>query len=119
MLARVQGPPGVRDAPRRRRGEPARAVEARRVPALERRDLHGRAGVRRVDEAAAADVHADVPDAVEEDQVARLQRAPRDAAAAAELRVRAVRQLDPEVLVDEADEAGAVEAGARRGAAVA
>ena len=42
----------------------------------------------------------------------------RDAAAEIELRVRVVRQRDPEVRVDEAHEAGAVEAAARRRAAV-
>src|SRR5206468_6987871 len=86
---------------------------------VEARHLHARAGVRSVDEAAAADVHADVPDSVEEDEVARPERAARDAAAEVEVAVGAVRQLEPEALVDEADEAGAVEAALRRVAAVA
>jgi hypothetical protein len=72
-----------------------------------------------VDEAVRADVDADVADAVEEDEVAGAERAAGDPAAEPELRVRAVRQVDAEPVVDEADEAGAVEAGARRGAAVA
>ena len=49
----------------------ARAVVAGAVPrVVQARDRHGRAGVRRVDEAARADVEADVADAVEEDEVA-------------------------------------------------
>ena len=42
--------------------------------------LDARAGVRGVDEAAAADVQADVAEAVEEDEVARPERRARDAA---------------------------------------
>ena len=49
-------------------------------------------GVRGVDEAAAADVHADVADAVEEDEVAGAERAARDAAAEVEVGVGAVRE---------------------------
>ena len=76
-------------------------------------------GVRRVDETPAADVDADVAEPVEEDEVARSQRPARDPAAEVELRDRVVRQRDPEVREDEAGEARAVEAAARRGAAVA
>ena len=82
-------------------------------------DGDARPGVRRVDETAAADVDADVAEPVEEEQVARSQRPARDPAAEAELRDRVVRQRDPEVREDEAGEARAVEAAARRGAAVA
>src|SRR3954451_18469296 len=72
-----------------------------------------------MDEAVRADVDPDVADAVEEDEVARPQRLPRNALAEVELRVRAVRQVEAEPVVDEADEAGAIEAGAGRRAAVA
>ena len=65
-----------------------------------------------------ADVEADVADAVEEDEVAGPQAAAGDAPPQSELRVGAVRKCDAEVRVDEAHEARAVEAGARRGAAV-
>ena len=44
-----------------------------RTSLVEAGDLHDVAGVRRVDELAAADVDADVAEAVEEDEVARLQ----------------------------------------------
>src|SRR5215813_6434729 len=50
----------------------------RGVPAAEAVDAHAAAGVRRVDETAAPDVDADVADAVEEDKVAGLERAPAD-----------------------------------------
>src|SRR5258707_1235849 len=103
----------------RRWNEASRAVVARRVPAREARDRDPRTRVRGVDEAAAADIEADVADAVEEDEVAGLQRAARHAPAEVELRVGAVGQLDAEVFVDEAHEARAIEAGARRAAAVA
>ena len=67
-----------------------------------------------MDEAAAADVHPHVADAVEEDEVAGAQRAARDADAEVEVGVARMRQVEPEVRVDEADEAGAVEPGAGR-----
>ena len=65
----------LRDRDRRAlRGlEPAGADVGRRVPAAERGDLDHVARVRRVDEAAAADVDPDVAEPVEEDDVARLQ----------------------------------------------
>src|SRR5580765_7323405 len=115
------GRPGLR-GPRRllRRGGPeaARAVERGRVPAVrEARDLDARARMRRVDEPSVADVEPDVTDTVEEDQVARPQPGARDAPPAVELLVRRSGQVDPEVAVHEADEPGAVEARARRGAA--
>ena len=69
----------------RARDEAARAVVGS-VPG-ERRDLDARAAARRVDEAAVADVHADVTDAVEEHEVARFERPARDAAAEVEVRV--------------------------------
>src|ERR1051326_3523031 len=84
----------------------------------ERVDLDARARVGRVDEPAATDIEADVAEAVEEDKVAESKRAARDFSPALELRPRIVRQRDPEVGVDEACEARAVEAGARRRAAV-
>ena len=65
-----------------------------------------------MDEAARADVEADVADAVEEDEVAGPERAARDLPAEAVVRVRAVWQVDAEVAEDVADEAGAVEAAA-------
>ncbi len=77
------------------------------------------AGVRGVDEAAVADVHADMPDAVEEDEVARPERAALDPPAEAEVGVGAVREPEPEMGVHVPDEAGAVEAAAGRVAAVA
>src|SRR5579862_7293294 len=98
--------------------DPARPVEATRVPAGERVDLDARARVRGVDEPAVADVHPDVPEPVEEDEVSRPQRSAGDAPAEIEVGIRAVRQVDAEVRVDEAHEARAIEARARRGAAV-
>ena len=53
--------------------DPAGADVGRRVPAGHARDLHDVAGVRRVDELAAADVDADVAETVEEDEVAGLE----------------------------------------------
>src|SRR5581483_4249161 len=95
--------------------ETPRAVVGRAVLG-EGRDLDARAAVRRVDEAPVADVHADVPETAEEHEVAGPQRAARDAAAEAVVRVRAMRQVDAEALVDVADEAGAVEAAGARAA---
>ena len=65
-----------------------------------------------------AEVEADVPETVEEDEVAGPERPARHAAPERELRGREMRQRDPEVGVDEAREAGAVEAGAGRDASV-
>ena len=72
----------------------ARAVEAARVPAVHRVDGDARAGMRRVDELVVADVQADVPEAVEEDEVAGLEAGAGHVAAEAELRDRVVRQRD-------------------------
>src|SRR5437763_17190373 len=74
--------------------------------------------MRRVDEAAVADVDADVPATVEEDEIACAERLPTDAAAPAELRVAGVGERDAEMSVDVANEAGAVEARPRRAAPV-
>jgi len=59
-----------------------------------------------------ADVQADVPDAVEEDEIAGLERCPGDSAPQVELRERVVRERDAEMCVDVAGEARAVEAAA-------
>ena len=64
----------------------ARADEAGRVVARDRRDLHDVARVRRVDELIAADVDADVSEAVEEDEVAGLELRAGDADADGVLR---------------------------------
>jgi CRP/FNR family transcriptional regulator len=74
------------------------------------RDADAGAAVRRVDEAAAARVDADVAGVVEEDEVAGPERAACDAAAVCQIGPARMRQGDPEVSVDEADEARAVEA---------
>ena len=69
------GPGGRRERVRGRR----RAHVRRRVPGVvEARDLHDVAGVRRVDELAAADVDADVAEPVEEHEVAGLELIARD-----------------------------------------
>src|SRR5207248_8377084 len=52
----------------------ARADVLRRVPAGQRTDLDDVAGMRSVDEGAAADIDADMPEPVEEDEVTGLQR---------------------------------------------
>src|SRR5258706_6100536 len=74
--------------------------------------------MRRVDETPVADVDADVPETVEEDEVARPERGPADAAATVELRIARVSEGEAEMCIDVADEAGAVEAGPRRAPAV-
>src|SRR6185312_14919792 len=84
-----------------------------------RGDANARSTVRCVDEAAAADVDADVARAVEEDEVAGPERPARDAAAVREIGPARVRQPDAEMPVDEADEPRAVEPGARARAAIA
>src|SRR3954452_20205968 len=99
-------------------GGPNRADEAEGVARLrERRDLDHVARVRRLDETAAADVHADVLRTagarLEEDEVTRLERPRGNAPALVELRPGVVRQLDPELRVDVHDQAGTVEAGQR------
>ncbi len=71
-----------------------------------------------MDDPAAADVETDVPEAVEEDEVAGLQAARIDGPAVAVLRRGIVWQRDAELAVDVGDEPGAVEP-ARRAAAVA
>src|SRR5436305_14561896 len=86
------------------------ADEGRRVPAGERGDLDHVARVRRVDEAPAADVDADMSEPVEEDEVAGLELRHRDRAAVAVLRVRAVREGDADLPVHVHHEARAVEA---------
>jgi hypothetical protein len=115
--ATIVAPPQVK-ARAFRGAEAAAADEARAVPAFERLDADAGAGVRRVDEAAVADVHPDVAEAVEEDEVTGAECPAADAAAEVELAVARVRQGDPEVAVDVADEAGAVEARAWAAAAV-
>ena len=52
-----------------------------------------------MDEAAVADVHAHVPDAFEEDEVAGPESPPADSPAAAELPVGRSRQRDAEVRI--------------------
>src|SRR5712691_12566589 len=86
-----------------------------RVPVLgQRRHLDDRARMRRVDEAAVADVDADVADSVEEEKVPGLEGPQADAPADAELRVRGVGKADADACVDPAREARAVEAAAGR-----
>src|SRR5262245_46718390 len=103
----------------RRSADPAGADVARAVPGgAQARDPHGRPGMRGVDEAARPDVEAHMAESVEEDEVARPERGPRDAPPHTEVGVGAVRQIEAEVAEDVADEPGAVEAAARRVAAV-
>ena len=71
------------------------------------------------DELPPAGVDPDVPESREEDEIARSQRLPRDAAPAPVLAGGEVRQVDPDLGVDVLDEPGAGEAGPRRGAAPA
>src|SRR6266542_5598549 len=78
--------------------------------------MHDVARLRRVDVAAVPDVNADVSQAVEEQEVARLQGGERDAATHVVLRVRGVREADADMRVHPTGEAGAVETGAGRGA---
>ena len=67
VLIRPSGEPPPDRAPR--------AVEVLAVPGVAQSgDLHGADRVRRLDEAAVADVHADAPEAVDEDEVARPRR---------------------------------------------
>ena len=70
----------------------ARADEARRVRAAQRRDLHDVARVRRVDEGPAAGVDTHVSQPVEEDEVAGLELVERDRDTGPVLRVARVRQ---------------------------
>src|SRR5881227_1733923 len=110
---RSAGPPMVdprRSHARSRLDQSARAVVARAVPPGQRVDRDARARVRSVDEAAAADVDPDVTQPVEEDEIPGPERAARHPPAAAELTARIVRKHDAEMRVDEAREAGAVEA---------
>ena len=67
-----------------------------------------------MDEPSVADVHADVADAVEEDEVAGAKRRAGDPDAQVVVAVAAVRKVAAEAGVDEADETGAVEPGCRR-----
>src|SRR6266480_4387407 len=90
----------------------APSTDVRRgVPPGDARDLDYVACVRRVDEGAAANVNADVPEPVEEDEVARLEVAARDGAAHPVLRVRAVRKRHPDLREDVHPATGAVDAG--------
>src|SRR3954451_5395238 len=82
--------------------------------AVEIRDLDDIAGVRGVDELAAADVHALVVVAVEEDEVAGLEVRAVDRRAHAVLRGGVVRERDPDLRVGPHRQAGAVEALTRR-----
>src|SRR5262249_49798341 len=104
-------------ARRRRAGERAQLDDSAgadvggRVPAV--RAAPGPddvAGVRGVDELPAADVDPDVPEAVEEDEVAGLQLVARHGYPVAVLRRRMVRQGDAHLGEDVHDEPGAVEA---------
>ena len=70
----------------------------------------------RVDEPAAADVDADVVEAVEEDQVAAAQVIHADVAAVAVLGGGEVRQAHAQLGIDVHDEAGAVKAARARAA---
>src|ERR1041385_6916841 len=89
------------------------AVVGAGVPAGQRIDRNAGTGVGRVDEPPAAQVQADVSEAVEEEEVPGREAAERHALADLILRRRIVRQLHAEVLVHVAGEAGAVETAAR------
>src|SRR5437773_5937337 len=69
----------------------------RGIPTADAGDLDDVAGVGRMNERAAADVDADMPEAIEEDEVAGLELVTRDRAAHAVLRVRAVRKRDADL----------------------
>ena len=88
------------------------AVVLGSVRAAEAVDPDDRAGVRRVDEAPAADVDPDVAEAVEEDEVAGLELAPRDRdrVGVVVLRHGVVRQRDAHLRIHVRDEPRAVEA---------
>ena len=79
-----------------------------------RGDLHDVAGVRSVDELAAADVDADVAETVEEDEVARLELIVGHGNAHAVLRIARMRERHADLRVGVHHEAGAVEASRRR-----
>jgi len=83
-----------------------RAVIRGSVPrVVQARHLHGRAAVRGVDEPPVADVHSDMTDGVEEDEIAGTERLSRYAHPEPEVAVRAVGESEPEVGVDEAHQA--------------
>ena len=116
---------GRRRRPGDRGGEAATAGELLRVVGLvEARDLDDVAGVRRVDELVAAERHADVVHVArrvaEEHEVAgqQLGAADRRAVRRLDLGVGDARDLDAGLRVGPLHEAGAVEAGLRRRAAV-
>src|SRR5581483_6493588 len=97
--------------------DPARADVRRRVPArVEAGDLHDVAGVRRLDELAAADVQADVAEAVEEDDVAGRELVARDGDAVVPHRVRRMRQRHADLRVRPHHEPRAVEPAGSRAA---
>src|SRR3984957_6335369 len=94
------------------------AVHVVDVPGLVVRDpLHDGAGVRGVDHVAAADVHGDVPLAVEDDQVARLHLGDGNVRQAVPLFVGGPRDGDARRRPGGLDQAGAV-VGAGAGGAV-
>src|SRR5262245_7515673 len=94
-----------------------RADPAGGVPGLpDARDLHDVARVRRVHEAAAPDVDADVAEAVEEDEISGRQLRAGHRAAVLVLPRDVVRKRDPDLPVDVHREARAVEARGRRSA---
>src|SRR5262249_10909087 len=114
-LARVRPRRG-----RPRRQESARAVVGRPVPRLvEARHLDAPSRVRGAAEATVSAIQPDVADAVEEPEAAGGERTGCDAAPEAEVGVRAVGEVQPEVGVHVADESGAVETAGGRVAAPA
>ena len=100
----------------RRSVQPHGAVVLRAVPgAREAVDGHHGTGVGSVDEPPATDIDADVADAAEEDEVARLELCPRDVCTGVPLGIGGVRKRDSELGVDIGGESRAVESS--RGAA--
>jgi spermidine/putrescine transport system permease protein len=93
-------------------GEAHGAVVGAPVPAgVKRRYRHHLAGLRRVDETAAADVDADVAEAREEHQVAGPKRGPAHVPAHLPLGVARMGKPDAELGVHPAGETRAIEAG--------
>src|SRR3954454_22939467 len=83
----------------------------RAVRAGQAADLDDRAGVRRVDEAAAAEVDADVASAIEEHEVAGAQSASSDVRPRRPLLVGDAGKRHADAAVHVLDQPGAVEAG--------